>query len=158
MAKIKALLMYIKKNILKLNLKALVFDGADVFLSEVCEGQMRMDEHIDVAGGVKQLYWKKRNKYFYDVMNLIFTIDVDRYIITHYKEDHDTKKQIYSIQKDFPDKVHQILEFRKDSKVNKHYVKVISDRRNRPDLLGKEICIMENDNTTGIRVWHGFKL
>jgi len=158
MAKIKALLMYIKKNVSKLNLKALVFDGADVFLSEVCEGQLRMDKHLDVAGGVQQLYWKIRNKYFYDVMNLIFTIDVDRYIITHFKEDHDTKKQIYSIQKDFPDKTHQILEFRKDLKTNKHYVKIVADRRNKPDMLNKEYCIMETDITTGKRIWNGFKL
>lgn len=156
MAKIKAFLMYVKQNLGKLNLKAIVFDGGDVFLSEICENQMRMDEHIDVSGGVKMTFWKKRNKYFYDVMNLLFTIDVDKYIITHFKEEMDTKKKIYSIQKDFPDKMHQIIEFKKDPKTNKHYAKITDDRRNKPALLNQDILIMEI--TDGKKIWHGLKL
>lgn len=158
MAKIKAFLMYVKQNLGKLNLKAIVFDGGDVFLSEICENQMRMDEHIDVSGGVKMTFWKKRNKYFYDVMNLLFTIDVDKYIIIHFKDEFETNKRIYSIQKDFPDKMHNILEFRKDPKTNKFYVKVTDDRRDKPSILNQEFCLMENDAATGKRIWHGFKL
>lgn len=152
MAKIKAFLAYIKANLDKLNVKSIVFDGADVYLSEVCEGQMRMDEHIDISGGVKQTYWKKRNKYFYDVMNMLFTIDVDKYIITHYKKEQDTGKKIYSIQANFPDKVHQTIEFRKDEKLNKHYVKVVDDRRDKPEILNKEQLIMEI--VDGKKIWH----
>lgn len=155
MAKIKAFLAYIKSNQDKLNIKAIVFDGADVYLSEVCEGQMRMDEHIDVSGGVKMTYWKRRNKYFYDVMNMLFTIDVDKYIITHYKKDDEGKK-IYSIQANFPDKVHQTVEFRKDEKTNKTYAKVVDDRRNKPEILLKDQLIMEI--VDGKKVWHKLEL
>ncbi len=156
MAKIKAFLAYTKANINKLNIKAIVFDGADVYLSEICENQMRMDENLDVTGGVKMTFWKKRNKYFYDVMNMLFTIDVDKYIITHFKEDQETHKITYSIQKDFPDKVHQIVEFRKDVKTNKHFAKVVADRRDKPDILNKEFCIMEI--VDGKKIWHTFRI
>ncbi len=155
MAKIKSLLAWIKSNLGTLNIKSIVFDGADVYLSEVCEGQMRMDEHIDVAGGVKQTYWKKRNKYFYDVMNMLFTIDVDKYIITHYKKDEAGKK-IYSIQANFPDKVHQTVEFRKDDKTNKYYAKIVDDRRDKPETLNKEQLVMEI--VDGKKVWHKLDL
>jgi len=156
MAKIKAFLAYIKANVGKLNIKAIVFDGADVYLSEICENQMRMDESLDISGGVKMTFWKKRNKYFYDVMNMMFTIDVDKYIITHFKEDSETKKIIYNIQKDFPDKVHQIVEFRKDDKTNKHYAKVVADRRDKPDILNKEVCLMEIVDSK--KVWHTMRI
>lgn len=156
MAKLKAFLMYLKIHIDHWNVKAIVFDGADVFLSEVCEAQTRLEKNIDAAGGMTYAYWKNRNKYFYDVMNLLFTIDVDKYIITHFKEDVDTHEQVYKIQADFPDKTHQILEFRKDEKTGSCYVLVKSDRRNRPDILDKEFCVVEY--VDGVKIWKGFKL
>jgi len=156
MATIKAFLAYIKSNVDTLNVKAIVFDGADVYLSEICENQMRMDENLDVTGGVKMSFWKRRNKYFYDVMNMLFTIDVDKYIITHFKKDEDGK-EIYSIQKDFPDKVHQIVEFRSDKKTNKTFAKVVSDRRDKPMILNKEQLVMEIDSV-GKKVWHKLDL
>ncbi len=156
MAKIKAFLMYLKLNYKKLNTKAIVVDGIDVLLSEICENQLRMEKNLDAAGGVQMSFWKIRNKYFYDILNMLFTIDVDKYLITHLKEDNDTKKLVYSVQKDLPDKLHQIVEFRRDEKTNKYYAKVVADRRNKPELLGKEFCTMETvDNK---RVWNGFKL
>lgn len=158
MAKIKAFLMYLKQNYKRLNTKIIVLDGIDVLLSEICENQLRMEKNLDAAGGVTMSFWKIRNKYFYDIVNMLFTIDCDKYLITHLKEDFDSKKLIYSVQKDLPDKLHQIVEFRKDEKTNKFYAKVVADRRDRPDLLGKEFCTMETDPMTGKRIWHGFKL
>ncbi len=158
MKKIKALLMWTKTVKDKINLKTIVFDGADVFLSEVCENQMRIEKNLDAAGGVTYAYWKNRNKYFYDVMNLMFTIDVDKYILIHFKEDQETKKNVYHIQSQFPDKVHQIVEFRKEENASgkKLYAKIKDDRRNRPDILGKEFLIMED--VDGKRKWNGLKL
>lgn len=155
MAKIKAFLAYIKSNTDSLNIKTIVFDGADVYLSEICENQMRMDEHLDISGGVKMTFWKRRNKYFYDVMNMLFTIDVDKIIITHFKKD-ESGKEIYNIQKDFPDKVHQIVEFRKDLKTNRHTAKIVSDRRDKPTILNKEQVVMEM--LDGKKVWHKLDL
>lgn len=156
MAKIKATLRYIKENKEKLNIKTIIVDGADRFLSEICEQQMRLDEHIDVTGGVSLKYWLKRNKYFHDVMDMLLNIDVDKYIISHPKEDKETGKITYGVQKDFPDRVHQILMTRYDEKTNKFYVKVIADRRDRPDLIGKEFITMEIID--GKKKWYGFRL
>lgn len=154
MAKIKSLFMYLKENKEKLKIKAIVFDGVDVFLSEVCEGQMRIDKHIDVAGGVNMAYWKARNDYFYKIMNMLFTIDVDIYLITHYKKDDDGKF-IIAAQTNFPDKVHQIVEFRKDG--NKFFAKLTADRRKiTDDRLNKDVLIAEQTDK-GMK-WHGFKL
>jgi len=156
MGKIKALIIWIKENKDRIKLKTIVFDGADVFLSEICEGQMRIDENIDVAGGVQQRYWKKRNTYFYDVMNMLFTIDVDKYIITHFKTNETTQKEEYAIQKNFPDKVSQIIEFHKDG--NKFYAKLTDDRRAlKADTYNKDVVIAEITDD-GKTIWNGFKL
>lgn len=154
MAKIKSLLQYLKTNKDKLNIKAIVFDGVDVFLSEVCEGQMRLEKHLDAASGVSQLYWKLRNSYFYEVMNMLFTIDVDKYLITHYKKD-DKDNLIYAVQTTFPDKVHQIVEFHKEG--TKFYAKMVCDRRKiTDDRLNKDVVIAEQlDN--GMK-WYGLRI
>lgn len=156
MGKIKALLMWVKTNQEKLNIHTIVMDGVDIFLSEICENQMRMDESLDISGGVKMTFWKSRNKYFYDVINMLLSIDINKIFITHFKEDSETKKLIYGCQKNMPDKLHQIVEFRKDSKTGNCYAKIVADRRNKPELLNKEFCTMEVvDNK---RIWRGLRL
>jgi len=155
MAKTKALFKWLKTNKDKLKLKAIVVDGADRFLSEVCERQMRLDQNIDVTGGVSLKFWMSRNRYFHDVMDRLLEIDVDKYIISHPKEDKDTGKITYGVQKDFPDRVHQIIETRYDTKSNKYYAKITADRRNNPDI-NKDIVIMEVKD--GKKIWLGFKL
>ena len=155
MTKIKVFLKYLKDNKDKLNLKAIVVDGADRFLSEICERQMRLDENIDVTGGVSLKYWMVRNRYFHDVMDRLLEIDVDKYIISHPKEDKDTGKISYGVQKDFPDRVHQIVETRYDVKTNKYYAKIVADRRDNPNL-NKDILIMEV--VDGRKIWYGLKL
>lgn len=156
MAKTKALLMWIKTNYKKLNIHTVILDGVDIFLSEVCENQMRMDESLDITGGVKMTFWKSRNKYFYDVINMMLSIDINKIFITHFKEDSETKKLTYGCQKNMPDKLHQIVEFRKDPKTGNCYAKVVADRRNKPELLNKEICTMEV--VDGKRIWRGLRL
>jgi len=156
MGKLKALLMWIKINKERMKIHTVCLDGVDVFLSEVCENQMRMDESLDISGGVKMTFWKSRNKYFYDAINMMLSIDINKIFITHFKEDSETKKLIYGCQKNMPDKMHQIVEFRKDPRTGNCYAKVVADRRNRPDILNKEVCVLEMGD--GKRVWHGLKL
>jgi len=164
MAKIKALIQYIRDSLGELNLKALVFDGLDIFLSEICEAQMRIDEHIDVSGGVSMRFWKKRNEYYYKILNMIFDIDVDKYFITHYAErrrDDNTGEYtddrtpsklnpnlVYACQKSTADKMHQIVEFTDETKVvsgvmhRKLTATIISDRRSLKEHM-KPILIAE---------------
>ncbi len=154
MAKLKALLKWVRENKDTLNIKALVLDGADRLLSEYAERQMRLSENIDVAGGVAIKFWMIRNRHFSDVMDRFMEIDVDRYIISHPKEDRDTGKITYGVEKNFPDRCHQIAETRYDPKSNKYFIKVIADRRNNSDI-NKDICIMEV--VDGKKIWKDFR-
>jgi len=129
MEKVKTMIQTIKEdcNNDSLNLAVLALDGLDSFLSNICENQMRIDEHIDISGGVSPRYWKKRNDYYNSIIEMMLSIDVDLYFITHYAEkrrDSETGKYddnrtssrlydnlIYSCEKLTADKMHQIIEF-----------------------------------------------
>lgn len=175
MAKIKSSIQAIKNNVNSLNIKVLGFDGLDIFLSEICESQMRIDEHIDVSGGVSMRYWKKRNKYYYDVLNMIFDIDgIDKYFITHYGDRRRDDKTgqfndertvsainsnlVYSCQKSTADKMHQIVEFSDKTRIvegspkRKLTATIISDRRDLAKHM-EEIVIAEVDGKKTI--WNG---
>ncbi len=155
MAKTKALLKWLKDNKDKLKLKAIVFDGADRFLSEFAERMMRLEQNIDVTGGVSMKYWMLRNRHFNDVMDRLLEIDVDRYIISHPKTDTDSGKVTYGVEKNFPDRCHQIVETRYDPKTNKYYAKIVADRRNNPNI-NKDVVVMEVID--GIKKWYGLHL
>ena len=151
MEKIKATLQELRDNLDEYNLKAVVFDGLDIFLGEICEQQMRADEHVDVSGGLSQRFWKKRNDYYFQTLNLLFDIDVDKYFITHYAPKRRNDKTgdldddryesklnnllVFACQKSTPDKMHQIVEFTDNTKITKGVKQVelvatiISDRR-----------------------------
>lgn len=175
MEKIKATLQEIRDDLDAYNLKAVVFDGLDVFLGEICEQQMRADEHVDVSGGLSQRFWKKRNDYYFQVLNLLFDIDVDKYLITHYSPKRRNEKTgdfdddrypskldsnfVYGCQKTTPDKCHQIIEFTDKTKIEKGVKKVklvatiISDRRSLDRHLD-EIIIAETGED-GKAKWTG---
>lgn len=152
MARIKSAIQTYKEDIEGgANVKAIGFDGIDIFLSEICESQMRMEEHIDAAGGVAMRFWKNRNKYYYDTINMLLDIDVDKYFITHYaprsRDDQNgqyndkrtisklNETLVYACQKSTTDKMHQIIEFTDHTtiKAGKKHVKIvvtmIADRR-----------------------------
>lgn len=175
MAKIKATLQYLKDEQDNLNMKAIIFDGLDIFLSELCEAQMRVDEHLDISGGVSQRFWKKRNEYYFKILNMLFDIDVDKYLITHYgarrrsektgdwDDDRQTSKLdpsfVYSCQKTTPDKMHQIVEFQDKTRVERGVKKIeitatiISDRRNLEAHM-EELIIAKSDENGKVK-WTG---
>lgn len=175
MARIKATLQYLKDEQDNLNMKAIIFDGLDIFLSEICEAQMRVDEHLDVSGGVSPRFWKKRNEYYFKILNMLFDIDVDKYLLTHYGSrrrndktgDWDDERQVskadptlvYSCQKTTPDKMHQIVEFADNTRVEKGVKKIeliatiISDRRTLETHMDT-ICIAKTDESGKVK-WFG---
>lgn len=175
MAKIKQCIQVIKEDYeAGTDIKAVGVDGLDIFLGEICESQMRMEEHIDAAGGVAMRFWKNRNKYYYDVLNMIFDIDVDKYFITHYApRSRDDKGQfndkrtisklnetlVYACQKSTADKVHQIVEFTDETKIvaGKKHVKItatmIADRRTLNTYMDK-ITIAETQSDGTVK-WNG---
>lgn len=176
MSKIKSAIQTIKEDINNDgNIAAVGFDGLDIFLSEICEGQMRIDEHIDAAGGVSMRFWKNRNSWYYNVLNMIFDLDVDKYLITHYSpRSRDDKTGIFNdkrtvsklnenlvfgCQKSTADKVHQIVEFQDKTRIvsGKRQIKIIAtivaDRRSLNTYM-KEIIIAEIDSNGKVK-WNG---
>jgi len=180
MAKIKSSIQTIKEDIEsnKLNVKAIGFDGLDIFLSEICESQMRMEEHIDAAGGVSMRFWKNRNKYYYDTLNMIFDIDVDKYFTTHYSSrsrddktgQYNDKRTVsklndslvYGCQKSTADKVHQIVEFTDQTRIiaGKKHIRIVAtivaDRRSLNTYMN-DIVIAETGSDGKIK-WNGKEL
>ncbi len=176
MSRIKAAIQTIKEDIKnESNIKAIGFDGLDIFLSEICESQMRMEEHIDAAGGVSMRFWKNRNKYYFDVLNMIFDLDIQKYFITHYAPRSRDEKNgqyndkrtisklnenlVYACQKSTSDKVHQIVEFTDQTRIvsGKKHVKIVvtivADRRSL-DTYMKEIVIAETGQDGKVK-WNG---
>ncbi len=155
MNKIRALLKWIDENKDEKNIAVCTIDGVDRFLSDVCEGQLRVEKNLDAAGGVTYAYWKIRNQYFNEIMNQFLSLDLDRICITHWKKDNETGEKNYGCQKDFPDKISQIVITRQDG--NKFYAKMISDRRKiNPETFNKEVLVMEVTDKGS--EWKGYKI
>lgn len=176
MEKIKSTIQLIKEDVeAGVNIKVIAIDGLDIFLSEICESQMRMEEHIDAAGGVAMRFWKNRNKFYYDVINMMLDIDVDKYFITHYSlRSRDDKtgayndkrtvskideKLVYNCQKSTTDKVHQVIEFEDQTRIvsGKRKIKIvahmIADRRSYDNYM-KTLIIAETDEDGTVK-WNG---
>jgi len=179
MAKIKATIQVLKEDVeAGVDIKGIGFDGLDIFLGEICESQMRMDEHIDAAGGVSMRFWKNRNKYYYDVLNMLLDIDVDKYFITHYaprSRDNTTGQYndkrtisklndslVYACQKSTTDKMHEVIEFSDETKIisGKKHIKIvatmIADRRSLNSYMDK-ITIAETQPDGTVK-WDGQSL
>jgi hypothetical protein len=176
MTKIKSAIQMIKQDVESgANIKAIGFDGLDIFLSEICESQMRLEEHIDAAGGVAMRYWKNRNKYYYDVINMLLDLDINKYFITHYaprsRDDktgqYNDKRTVsklndslvYSCQKSTTDKMHQVIEFidHTQIKAGKKHVKIIAtmvaDRRSLNSYMDN--LIIAETGSDGKVKWNG---
>lgn len=88
--RIRSTVDYLQRNMEKLNLKAIIFDGVDKFL-KICEYSMREDvgekvkKEVGVEDGVDYRYWKIRNQKYLDIIEQIKMLDCDRYFITHLK-------------------------------------------------------------------------
>lgn len=81
-AKIRAIIRYVNNNYKQEKIKAIVFDGLSTALS-YAEQQMRIEENVDVIGGVQQRYWLIRNKIFLDTLKQIKSIPIAKFFIGH---------------------------------------------------------------------------
>jgi len=176
MSRIKSAIRMIKEDINNGDkIVAIVLDGLDIFLNEICEGQTRINEEIDAAGGLGIRFYKNRNAYYYNILNLLFDLDVDKYLITHYASrtrDSNTgiwndrrtvsklnENLVYAAQKSTSDKVHQIIEFTDKTRIvnGKRQVKIIAtivaDRRSLETYM-KEIVIAETGSDGKVQ-WYG---
>lgn len=176
MSRIRSAIQMYKEDIQNgANIKMIAFDGLDIFLNEICESQMRMEEHIDAAGGVSPRFYKNRNKYYYDTINMLLDIDIAKVFITHFSpRSRDDKtgqyndrrsisklneNLVYSCQKSTGDKMHQIVEFVDRTRIvnGKKQIKIVAtivaDRRSYDNYM-KEIVIAETGSDGKVK-WNG---
>jgi len=106
--KLKAAIDFVERNIEKMKIKAIVFDGLDKFL-KICEYSMRDAVGKGVEDGVDYRYWKIRNQKYHDVLEQLKLLDVDRYFITHMKKFETDDDWIPDWEKKTPDIMFQKL-------------------------------------------------
>ncbi len=176
MSKIKSGIQMLKEDINNgENIKMIAFDGIDIFLSEICENQVRLEENVDAAGGLSMRFWKNRNKYYYDVINMLLDIDCDKYFISHYtprsRDDktgmYNDKRTVskldetlvYGCQKSTTDKMHQVIEFRDLTRIiaGKKHIKIVAtivaDRRSLNTYMNERV--IAETNKDGKVEWFG---
>lgn len=61
-----------------------VFDGLDKLLDNA-ENTMRLDKQLEIDEGVTFAFWRRRNKYFLDIMKATKSLSCARYFVTHSK-------------------------------------------------------------------------
>lgn len=80
MAKIKAIVKYVKDHEDKFS--AIVLDGLSTLL-KYAEYQTRIDKNIAPDGGMQLRYWLNRNKIFLEVLEIMKSINLDKFFIGH---------------------------------------------------------------------------
>ena len=114
--KLKSALDYIERNLLSMQIKAIVFDGLDKFL-KICEYSMREDINKTVIEGVDYRYWKIRSQKYLDILEQVKLMDIDRYFITHLKKEHETDKWVPDWEKKTPDMMFQKVHCFREQKI-----------------------------------------
>jgi len=78
---------YLLENQYELDLKAVIFDGLDKLL-KCCEFVMKFEDlKINPDARVGQQWdWGRRNRRYYQLLELVKKLDCDRFFITHYKD------------------------------------------------------------------------
>lgn len=66
----------------ELNVKCIVIDGLSTLL-KYAEKQMRLEKNIDVSGGVQTRFWLIRNEIFWDTLEQIRSLPIDKIFIAH---------------------------------------------------------------------------
>ena len=141
-------------------LKAVIIDGADKFLTDVCETYMRIKHNLDADTVIKQLpfVWGDRNRpYKYFLHNKILEMDCHRIVIAHSKEKyvdgspvgiianwHDSTEDIFTST---------IRMERKISKTETVFTALIEASAIKPELIGTRNTVLTIKN--GEVVWTG---
>jgi len=139
------------------NIKAVILDGCDKLL-KIAEYQMRMDEHIDVNGGVQLRYWNKRNISYFRILEAIKKLPYDKYFITHLKEDRETGKTKPAWEKTTSDFLFSILECKKIEDADGVEFKVhVKKYKGKTELEGTQITFCKINKTDKKVEWIGTK-
>ena len=151
------------KVVLGEKVASVVFDGLDKLL-DTAENQMRMDHQLEVDQGVTFAFWRKRNKYFLDIMKAMKLIPCAKYFITHEKN-YEKKKNDKVIkewtdgnwQRNIPNEMWQIVRCKKDMNADgtTTYTAQIQKFKGKPELVGAEFTILSVEK--GKPEWNGLE-
>lgn len=149
LSRVKAILLYFKKH--QEDLKAIVLDGIDALL-KICEYQMKIEHNISEDGAVVSYkYWISRQVHNDEVLNLVYSFNVDRYFITHWKEASENNPiRTYAVQKNTPTAVNQIYEF---TKIDGNLIAKCVDDRTSMKYQSKEFLVAKMDGDDS--KWYG---
>ena len=137
-----------------------VFDGADKLLDN-SENTMRMDKQLEVDEGVTFAFWRRRNKYFLDIIKATKALTCARYFITHSKVKQKKKTNQAGVEvvvkeweepdwhKSMPDELWQILycEKTEDADGDTTYSAKVEKFKGRPELVGSTHTTMTVKNS-----------
>lgn len=126
-----------------------IFDGLDKLLDNA-ENTMRMDKQLEIDDGVTFAFWRRRNKYFLDILKATKSLSCPRYFITHSKNKQKKKTnqagvEVVTKEWDVPDwhqsvanEMWQILYCTKEEDVegNTTYSAKVEKFKGSPELVG----------------------
>lgn len=126
-----------------------IFDGLDKLLDN-SENTMRMDKQLEIDEGVTFAFWRRRNKYFLDIIKTTKSLKCPRYFITHSKKVQKKKmnqagKEVVVKEweegdwhKSIPDEMWQVITCHKEEDVegNTTYSAKVVKFKGRPELVG----------------------
>ena len=136
-----------------------IFDGLDKLLDNA-ENTMRMDKQLDIDDGVTFAFWRRRNKYFLDIVKTTKSLPCARYFITHSKKVQKKKtnqagQEVIAKEweegdwhKSIPDEMWQVMTCHKEEDVegNTTYTAKVVKFKGRPELVGSTHTTMTVKN------------
>lgn len=163
----------IENNSKEMNVKAIIIDGIDYFL-KICEQLMRMDLKKEPTDAIMPMFWGLRNKYYNVLIEQLNHLNVDRYLITHKKNDGDRNDKGMLINSRWePDwvnattgKVEQLLDINSETKnINGDIVidnyAIVKKFRDDVGELGKRYpiskIVQKKDGNTTVH-WYGLRI
>jgi len=157
---VRSTIKWVKDNHQKEKIKAICFDGLSPFLNHA-ENIMRIEKHIDASGGVSTAYWKLRAKIFYETLEQIKAIPIDKFFIGHedFMETVGKDGKVIAVKERANQMVSQSVICERIETLDKIVFKVKVDKsRTNIALEGKSIDFAEVEKTTGKAVWNGRKV
>ena len=138
---------------------ATIFDGLDKLLDN-SENTMRMDKQLEIDEGVTFAFWRRRNKYFLDIVKATKSLTCARYFITHSKKVQKKKTNQAGQEvvvkeweeadwhKSVPDEMWQVITCHKEENLDGDttYSAKVVKFKGRPELVGSTHTTMTVKN------------
>ena len=126
-----------------------IFDGLDKLLDN-SENTMRMDKQLEIDEGVTFAFWRRRNKYFLDIVKATKSLTCARYFVTHSKRVQKKKTNQAAQEvvvkeweeadwhKSVPDEMWQVITCHKEESLDGDttYSAKVVKFKGRPELVG----------------------